>query len=194
MKKTSLVDELNLGHISSIEIDADEEGTYVLAAISMPVPGFDSQATMTETLYLHKHPRLQKVVNSLYQEMLATLKNGDNVSNNPCATCDSNCCSKWGESIWVSNEDVNRICEGQDESYRDEHFEKAEKKHSNFFLYGKAKDKQVGEYWYCIFFDEKAKNCGIHKKKPQVCREYSPHNCVEYQVDKEKLRKHSKKR
>jgi Fe-S-cluster containining protein len=193
MKKVSLVEELNLAHIESIEIGADGDGTFLIAKLSIPVPGFDAPACVEETFYINKkrHVKLRKAANSLFKAVHDTIKDGTNVKNNPCETCDSNCCFKWGDSIMVTHEDVERISENEPESFISAHFKKVA---NNIVLYGKAKTKMVGLDECCIFFDEKRMNCSIHKKKPQVCRVFSPYNCTEYQVDKEKLRKYKRKK
>lgn len=194
-KTTDLVAAFNAGRIAEVRINREDPGDPVLSVnFTVPVPGFVSPVTMEEHFQLHD-PRLKKLqsaVNGLYDAIEDVIENGDNTSREPCATCTSPCCTHYAESIIVSHEDVARI---EAAGYNASQYFTPLHAH-DVSIYGHAQLKLIPgqEEATCIFFDDKKRQCGIHKIKPQVCSAFSEHTCTLYQIDIRKSARVGKKR
>jgi Fe-S-cluster containining protein len=196
-KTVDPVKEFNFGRVESLNISADDNGPYLTVKMSLPVPGFDARAEIEETFYINRkrHKRLRDIVNGLYEEIEDTIKEGRNVEGMPCASCISICCSEFADSIYVTHEDVERIMEhvaqdfaGEPMTWVDDYFW-CFADGRDYAIYGRAKTKMWRDAEYCVFFDTEERKCGIHKVKPQVCQDYSPHNCMLWEKDYVKLMK-----
>jgi Fe-S-cluster containining protein len=158
--------------------------------MSLPVPGFDAQAEIEEIIYVNRkrHKALREIVNGLYQEIEDIIKEGRNVEGMPCSSCTSTCCSEFADSIYVTHEDVERIMDHNGDSMEclDDYF-LCFADGRDYAIYGRVKTKMWNGDEYCVFFDTDERNCGIHKVKPQVCQDYSPHNCMLWERDDVKL-------
>jgi len=191
-RKTSKVDFVEQFHpcrITGIEIGAeDDDGPYLSVEFTMPVPGFAYHATMTEIFYLKRtrNARLNEAVNHLHEVITEAIKEGDNVSFEPCDECTANCCTEWAKDIYVTPEDVERICEGKDKAFLAKHFRKMTVENPTFFGRVETVFHKDGKE-YCSFYNFEKRNCSIHKKKPIVCRDFLPYYCDHYEKADEEL-------
>jgi Fe-S-cluster containining protein len=186
------VKEFNFGRVSEVEINAEEgEDPYITVNYHLPIPGFDSRAEIEEVFYLNKERNvaIREAVNNLYSEIEKAIKNGQNVEGNPCSTCTSRCCNQFHDSIVVTHNDLERIGRylGESMDWVKDHFIPI--KANDPVLFGRARSKHHQGEQYCVFFDTDKRNCGIHPVKPQVCRDFSPHNCQLWESDSFKVMK-----
>lgn len=113
--------------------------------------------------------RFKTLVNQLYKEVYKLAQEGP--GEPPCGDCTSSCCTYFHESIVVTEEDVERIAAA---GHSKESFRKGNVTKPGYYGYVHSPDGN------CRFFDPSTQRCGIHEIKPQVCREYSAHDCGMY--------------
>ena len=97
-------------------------------------------------------------------------KTGFKFSFNPeaCSTCKGTCCSGESGNVWLSQDDVDRIC-------------KVLKIHSiNFFKdYTRLVNNRVSlletrtqDSFDCVFFDSIRCQCKLYEARPEQCRDF----------------------
>jgi Fe-S-cluster containining protein len=177
--------EFNPARVEEVRIGPDDENrTQLRVKFKVPVPGFASPATMQEIFCLEegKNALLVDAVHQLYRIIQEVIQRGDNVSDDPCSTCNSPCCSIYSHAITLTDEDVARI---SSRGYGPEHFNSALEL-GPVWHYTVA-TKEVDGQDCCVFFDTKQRRCGIHGFKPQVCRDFPAHLCDHHEPASEQV-------
>lgn len=85
-----------------------------------------------------------------------------------CETCSGLCCSGASGNVWVSHQEMVRIC-----SFLQMHFidfrERYLRRVENRYC---LQERIVADAMECIFFDGNQKKCSIYALRPSGCRSY----------------------
>lgn len=85
-----------------------------------------------------------------------------------CETCPGNCCCGESGNVWVSQQEMNRICE----FLQMNHIDFIEKYLCRVGTRFSCKERVTALGLECIFFQGAEKKCSIYPLRPSGCRTY----------------------
>lgn len=85
-----------------------------------------------------------------------------------CEKCGGKCCTGDSGYIWASKDEISKMAEHFGFSFDEFCKIFTQKVGVKFSL----KEKPFEDGFACIFFDEKARNCGIYELRPMQCRTF----------------------